>query len=440
MKKVFDRLVDQHSELAEKMNYSYYWEVDGRKLTNINLVRWYEQEYRTWANFVCRPDLMQRFHEVLQDKTLDMSHNYNLDMIKKIKKDHDHVSLLFSGGYDSSLVFFEFVKNNIHIDETIMALNCPTDGRQNEEFLMCGGAALEDWKHMVGQQTTVQCTENDLMRQYADGYAFFSSPMDACPAPYYIGMYSPEHYFKGASLQDWGDSELVHQKAFKQNSCHIKAIQKPQLIYYKHKWYVTALDSGFGCRNGLLNKIYFWLHPDNAKGLIKYARLYRDFCLRHEYGMSGLEEYTATELSSRSEMFDTKSTLTFAYLQDHYEFNKIIGRGNIYNEDKKMPKRESDFGARFEFIKKDRWDVQCAYSKNMSKFLEVFPYCGDGKGMREYNNQGKFAWFIDIDSLEIFTQQELIPNGFEDIVNTMRVQSMSKDELDQYMSLSRDRR
>ena len=29
------------------------------------------------------------------------------------------------------------------------------------------------------------------------------------------------------------------------------------------------------------------------------------------------------------------------------------------------------------------------------------------------NSYGKFAWFIDIDSLEVFTQDELIPEGFE---------------------------
>jgi len=42
----------------------------------------------------------------------------------------------------------------------------------------------------------------------------------------------------------------------------------------------------------------------------------------------------------------------------------------------------------------------------MKKFNSILP---------QYAYQdppGKFAWFIDLDSLEVFTQQELIPNGF----------------------------
>ena len=87
MKKILHKLIDQHSELADRMNYSYYWEVDGLKLTNIHLVKWYEKEYNTWANWACSPDLMQGFRDALKDKHIDMDHNYNVDMINKLKKE-----------------------------------------------------------------------------------------------------------------------------------------------------------------------------------------------------------------------------------------------------------------------------------------------------------------------------------------------------------------
>jgi hypothetical protein len=62
----------------------------------------------------------------------------------------------------------------------------------------------------------------------------------------------------------------------------------------------------------------------------------------------------------------------------------------------------------------------------MEKFLKLFPECGSG--FDGYNSQGKFAWFIDIDTLEIFTQAELIPDGFEGITNT-RIQGMPPEKL-----------
>ena len=48
--------------------------------------------------------------------------------------------------------------------------------------------------------------------------------------------------------------------------------------------------------------------------------------------------------------------------------------------------------------------------------------------MDDFSGQGKFAWFIDIDSLDIYTQQELIPNGFED-VKTEKHQGLDFDDL-----------
>jgi hypothetical protein len=425
MKKILHRLIDQHSELAQRMNYSYYWEVDGHKMYNLHLVRWYEKEYNTWAKFVCTPDYMRRFREALSDKHIDMSHNYNLDMIRKLKQDYSHVSLLFSGGYDSSLVFFEFVKNGIKLDETIMMLYTEIEERFNKEFRMCGGAALEHWKHMVGEQTVLQATADDVIRQYSDEYFFFKASMEAYHMPWDMAFFPPHQHYKGASIWNPGESGITPKLEFKENSCHIKAIDKPQLFYYNKKWYVTALDSNMGTRNGLLNTIFFWLHPDNVKGLIQYARKYRDFCLRRQYDIE-TDDYDPHNLRDLNLKFDPDSPLSFFTLNDSIEFNHIVGRGPIYHPEAKITKEESVMGLRTETVARGRWDVGCAYAKPMGKFLEIFPECG--KGFHAYNKQGKFAWIIDIDTLEIFTQEELIPNGFEGL-DTVRVQGLPVDQL-----------
>lgn len=426
MKSVLLKLAEESTELAKQMNYAYYWEVDGFKLNNINLVKWYEKHFNTWADFVCRPDLMQKFRDVLKDKHIDMSHNYNLDMIKKIKQDYDHVQLLFSGGYDSTLVFKEFVEHGFKVDETVMQFYTPTEEKCNEEFRECGVELLKDWKHMVGTETYLQSTENDLLNQYQSEYAFFEKPMCGQHMPERMGHFAIEHHYKGASMQSWGDSEMQKQLELKPNSCFIKCIDKPQLTFYKNKWYVSALDGNFGDRNGMRDTIHFWLHPDNVKGYIQMARKYRDFVLDVEYGIKETKGYEAHKLHAASPDFDPNGTLAFFSLADNYEFNHIVGRGGIHNEHKKLAKADKFRMQRTEFIARDRWDVGCAYARCMSKFLEIFPECS--KGFESFNNQGKFAWLIDIDSLEIFTQQELIPNGFEDI-STVRVQGLPYEEL-----------
>ena len=423
IKKNLHNLIEQHSELAERMNYSYYWEVDGLKLSNINLVRWYEKEYNKFANWVCRPDLMQGFRDALKDKHIDMDRNYNLDMIKKLKKDYKKVNLCFSGGYDSGLIFFEFVKNGIQIDETIMQYYTEVEEKYNHEFRMNGLPALDEYKHLIGKQTFVQGTNNDLLKQFEDGYHFFNRPMKAMCMPERIGYYALEHHFKGASLQTWGDSELGPQLEFEKDSCHIKGIDRPQLVYYKGKWYATAIDTSFGCRNGLLNTIYFWLHPDNVKGLLKYARKYRDFVINPDDQIKVPIGYMPGKLQP---YLDPKSTLAFFSLNDDIEFNHIIGRVPIYNPEAKMLNADKSIGQRIEYVAKDRWDVVCGYARCMEKFLKLFPECGSG--FDDYNSQGKFAWFIDIDTLEIFTQAELIPDGFEGITNT-RIQGMPPEKL-----------
>jgi hypothetical protein len=426
MKKVLQHIMDQHSELAARMNYSYYWEVDGHKLYNLNLARWYEKEYNAYARFVCSPDYMQRFQQALSDKHVDMNHNYDLDMIRKLKKDYSHVSLLFSGGYDSSRVFFEFVENGIMLDETIMHLYPPVYEKFNKEFRMNGIGALEAYKHMVGKNTVVQATDDDLVNQFnSDEYLFFNAPMEALYMPWEMGYYSPERHFKELSVQKRGPSETPPHLEFKQNSCHIKAIDKPQLIYYKRKWYVTASDANIGDRNGLMNTIFFWLHPDNVKSLIQQARKFRDFCLTSNDGIKR-HAYASHIREHHNPNFDPKSPLSFFTLNDNSEWNYIIGSDRIYHPESKLPKHLGVPGRRIEAVDKNRFDIVCAYAKCMGKFLEIFPECG--KGLRDYNNQGKFAWIIDIDTLEIFTQEELIPNGFEG-VDTLRKTAMPNDEM-----------
>lgn len=373
------------TELVEKNNYMYYWEANGYKFNNINLARWYEKEFNCWVTFVARQ--LPQIKQALENTTIDMDHDYDLDFVKQIKKDYDYVRLLFSGGYDSGAAFLSFVKNGEFLDETVSQLYAPEESDITDEVIYNAKPFIEQYKDLIGKSTFVQITHQDLNAYWNDKWSFFRIPTANTP-PMPMGEIQFDFY------------EFEH----KENSCFVKAIDKPQLIYYKNKWYVVALDSSFGSHIGLPNLVYFWLDARNIKGLIKHARMYRDFV-----------KPTA----------DLNKPLEFFKFWDQEELNYIVERPTIPSPEKKCKKRTKQHLQRISFLAGDRFDIVSKYCNNMINFQQIFPETENGFG--EFINQGKFAWLIDIDSLEVFTQQELIPDGFEIPARTSNAQSLHKN-------------
>ena len=147
-------LVNIGDTQARKMNYHFYWETpDGKRLGNVYLARWYEKEFNCWLPFVTAPALMNEFRDALADKTLDMDHNYNLDFIKRLKKEYNHVALLYSGGYDSQRILLDFVENDIRIDETVMHFFTESDDNMNEEYRENAFPSLYKYADQIDKQT-----------------------------------------------------------------------------------------------------------------------------------------------------------------------------------------------------------------------------------------------------------------------------------------------
>ena len=77
---------------------------------------------------------------------------------------------------------------------------------------------------------------------------------------------------------------------------------------------------------------------------------------------------------------------------------------------------------------KEKFTEMAYYCNALAKVQEILPPTDqDGPGepadigttgtgkvrhVTTLQGAGKFAWFIDIDSLKVYTQQELIPHGF----------------------------
>lgn len=420
-------LVHASDKLARQMNYMLYWETpNGKRISNVFVARWYEREFNCWVKFVTAPELMNEYKEALKDKTIDMDHNYSLDFIKRLKNEYEHVSLLYSGGYDSQRIFLDHIENDIRIDETIMHFYTDTDDAYNVDHRENAFPSLHKYKDMIDKQTFLYPHENDSIAHYSDPYAFFKRPATGCIMDR-MGFYSIENFYKGATSYDLGVPYNHNEKLeMNPNGCVIVGKDKPQLVYYKQRWYATCIDQIVGDRGGLLNTIYFWNHPGNVKQLIKEARIYRNFVLDYEYGINA-KKIQHGKMNVQDPTHDALGTLAFFKFYAQDEYNHVIGRPEIFNADKKVNKNVKQLGQRATHAQQDRWDVIIPYAKCWEKFYEIFPECKTD-GIEEFSNQGKFAWFIDIDSLEIYTQQELIPNGFEDITTT-KIQGLEIDEL-----------
>jgi len=394
---------------ARKMNFHFYFETpDGKRLGNVYLARWYEKEFNCWLPFVTAPSMMNEFKTVLANKTLDMDHNYSLDFIKRLKKEYEHVALLYSGGYDSQRILLDFIENNIRIDETVMSFYYETDDNMNEEYRENAFPSLDKYRNWINKQTFLYPHTDELLKHWSDEFAFFKRPQcGTIIEP--MSSLQIENFYNGATPYDYGVPKNIDKKLdMNPLGCFIIGKDKPQLVYYKKRWYVTFLDSAMNDRGGLLNTIYFWAHPGNVKTLIQQSRLFRSYLLDNN-------------------KVDLSNTLSFCKFYDQDELNYVIDRPDIFNADKKLGKNAKYAMEKGNILVADRWDIVSKYARCMEKFLEIFPECNNG--FDDFANQGKFAWFIDIDSLEIYSQQELIPNGFED-VSTAKHQGVDDSQVE----------
>jgi len=365
------QLAEQSTIDVEKYQRKFYWEADGYKFNNINLVRWYEQENNCWAEFKDRQfPLIQK---ILEDKTIDPGKNYNLEFIKRLKDRYTEVNLLFSGGYESTLIFYYFVKNNISIDETITNIGLDIEPEITDEIMCNVRPLLAKYDKLVNKKTIVQYSYDDIEKRWQDEYAFFNKPFsEVMPPP----------------VSNIGLGNVIPTNT---QACYIKGTDRPQMIFYNNSWYVFSVDSQLATHFEMSTIVYFWLDALNIKSLIKDARSYRDHLVN-----SGSV---------------TTEALQFFYLAELDRLNFMLGRPEIPAPDIKLTNTKKAEIRKTRLIEKEKYSTMFYYCRCMKKFHEIFPYTAS-QNFDSYNEKGKFAWFINIDTLQAYTQQQLIPNGF----------------------------
>ena len=381
-------------ELSEKSTIEvetskrrFYWHADGYKFNNVNLARWYEKENNTWVEFVDNQlDLIRRN---LSTQTFDPNKDYNVEFCRHLKKTFPKVCLLFSGGYNAANIFYYFVENNISIDEVVINIGLDIEPEITDEVLLNCNPLLEKYAHLVKKTTILQYTYEQIRNHWKGDWSLFDKPWGRMPP-------RCQNISIGYGMKT--DPEATY----------IKGVDNPTLVRYKDKWYAVCLDSMTGGTYEIPNLTLFWLDGNNIMSHIKDARIYREWLIENKKIKDGLQ---------------------FFYMKDMLKGkHKTHGYREIANPEAKLKKDVKRTIRKHRMIDKEKFTEMAYYCNALAKVQEILPPTDqDGPGepadigttgtgkvrhVTTLQGAGKFAWFIDIDSLKIYTQQELIPHGF----------------------------
>ena len=370
-----NQLISASTKRVEEENHNAYWTADGYKFDNKNLALWYESTTKHFVTFV--DNQIDLIRDRLNNTSIAMSTDYNKQYLEYLKSKYDQVHMFFSGGADSLTILETAINNNIVIDNLI-CLTCDDINLEcNREIKYCALPVLEKYKGKFGSYEIVPTSWDEHIQIYSDDMAFFTQ--------------------SGANTTPFRSNLDTHPSyKLKANTCYIKGADKPQIVRYGKKWYAVFLDYQTNGDWRSPNVKCFWLDAMNIKSYIKDALLYR------EYLMS-------------ADLVNETGLQFFKPNQDQ-KINRILRRSDVHNFDKQLLKglpntkyhSSKNIQRIADAISNGRMDVLVNYFSAMKKFSELVPNY-------EKQNTGKFAWFINIDNLEVFTQEQLIPHGFKGV-------------------------
>lgn len=363
------------------MQTFFYRSPSGKIFNNQWAAALYEKHNNTFIPFVTD---LESYRIALEDKNIELDYNYDLDFLIQLRKEKNYIRLFYSGGSDSDNILQTCVKNNIFIDEVVVL----TRNLYNKSEL---------------QNCDIEITANvipNLQKLTADQIGKIS----------YIN-HDADDMRKLYSNKDWmfrvpgGDITFRGTQPFKLlgdqvSDCQIVGKEKPQLIYYNGRWYATAIDNILNDYIGLHEYCYFYLEPRNIKSFIKTARKFRTWIIDNKlvkhnnpaFYWPYMSTYTGGKFNSVDSAGKTETV----------SISGLSLTGFINRKDKEAIK---------EVVETGDLDLLVKWCKSIDFLVEQFPQLKENNNISR-NLPSKFPFFIDIDSLEIFSQNELIPNGF----------------------------
>ena len=373
-----NELITASTKRVEEENHTCYWTADGYKFDSKTLVLWYESTTNSFVTYVDSQIDLIRDH--LSNTSIDMSKDYNKEYLEYLKSKYNKIHLFFSGGADSLTILETAINNNIVIDNLICQTCDDVNLECNREIKQCALPVLEKYKGKFGSYEIVPTSFDDHANRYSDELSFFTEPMPAI-VPFR------------------GNLDGLPSYKLKTNACYIKGADKPQIVRHGKKWYAVLIDVQTAGDWHDPNIKCFWLDQLNIKSYIKDALLYREYLL------------SADRVN--------QNDLQFFKPNIDPIFGDVLGRSKVHNHNMQFANKEIFNNKNVErisdILKNNRLDILVNYFTAMKKFTELVPEYGHNDGFQALKSGGKFAWFIDIDSLEVFTQHQLIPNGFEGV-------------------------
>jgi len=386
------QLIEESTELVNSNPdcYNFYWRSSDYKFNNINLANWYEKETGHFCEY--HHVKIDDIRLALKDKSLDMDHNYNLDFLKHVRKKYDHITLFMSGGWDSHTVFMEAMDGDIFLDQLISWVWLDPSYDNNQEVINNVYPLLDLYKNKYGKFSNLVTDLSTNTKYWEDEWWIFKSS-NSHPQPTHMAHMNRTS-LDSVRLGLYGENPPWWNVS---NNCNVKADDKPQLFLYNNSWYVMSLDTHNGTDGSIQDCLHFWFEPENIKSLIKDARTYREYILNNH--------------EQRNEF---RNLEFFKLVIPGNEMNQYINRRPIIDSNAQHTKLEKHF-PRWQVI----WDhknitLMNNFFRNINNFLKVFPEHVEDK-FKWYNNHRRYAWCIDIDTLNIYTQSELIPNGWENV-------------------------
>lgn len=352
------------------MSHLFRYEFQQHTFDNCWNVKKFEQEHQVFVPFVTDYEL---YKQALVDKTIDLEHNYDLDYLQFLRNTKSYIRLFYSGGSDSHHILTTAVENKIYIDEIVVV----TRNLYNKEILQpCDIEIAEQAIPFLNTLSSAQV-----------GKITFKN----FDAEHMRTLYqSPDWMFKvsggglGFRIVQFYD---IDDQTCGPADCEIFGNEKPSMVFYKNRWFATVIDIQIIFSAFAQNVCSFYLMPENIKSYLVKAINFRN------------------KILSAEPILD-KSFYFFSSLM-HYDLNSHPGKyqGNKFLNGK-------DRLALQEASEEEDFDLLLTWHQSLEFLHSVFP---DIKNNNSYHRMptGKFLWFIDLDTLEIFSQQDLIPDGFE---------------------------
>ena len=373
MNKILFELVEKSTEIVEKENWQYYYQLNDYKFNNVYLANWFEKETNSRAAFVARQtDLIK---QQLENKTIELDYNYDLDFLKKISC-NNNLRLFFSGGEDSLSILDLAYKNNIVIDEIVSVVTGgDINKKENQEILNLANEELKNYNNF-NSHIIINHSREIEKTLYKDPYILYKLPEVGSEFPIFRRMWNFKNF---------------------NNKTNIFGSAKPELLFYKNNWYCICFDHMFNGIYAVNDIICFNLETDNIYSYIKESIIYRNYLI--ENNQVKKESFSFYKLKRNQSNIINK-------IQPK-NLNQSLKK---VNSEKNDVWAEKDLHALNDVLFDHDAELLIDYFSCLNTLISTQPYV-------DLNNKkmphSKFCWAINIDTLEVFTQEELIPNGFE---------------------------